>query len=123
MTGIATGPRAQRVKAVLEKELSPVSIELIDESDRHAHHVARPRGPREGAAETHFRLTVVSDAFEGVSRVARSRLVNRCLDAEFQDGLHALALTLQTPAEALARADERADAQAGVQAGAQAGGR
>ncbi|WP_173568911.1 BolA family protein [Acetobacter conturbans] len=102
MVGIATGPRAQRVKALLEEKLSPIHIEIIDESDRHAHHVARPRGPKEGASETHFRLTVVSDAFDGLSRVARSRLVHKYLDAEFGDGLHALALTLNTPAEVAA---------------------
>ena len=99
MAGIGTGPRAHRVKALLEEKLSPVRIEIIDESDRPSHHIARPRGPQEGASETHFRLTVVSDAFGGMSRVARSRLVHKYLDAEFADGLHALALTLNTPAE------------------------
>ncbi|TCS32455.1 BolA protein [Acetobacter aceti NBRC 14818] len=102
MAGIATGPRAQRVEALLQEKLHPVRMEIIDESDRHAHHIARPRGPQEGASETHFRLTVVSDAFSGLSRVARSRLVHKYLDPEFADGLHALALTLNTPAEAAA---------------------
>ncbi|NHO32998.1 BolA family protein [Acetobacter fallax] len=103
MAAEATGPRAQRVKALLEEKLSPVVLEIMDESDRHAGHIGRPRGPQEGVAETHFRLTVVSDAFDGISRVARSRMVHSLLDPEFADGLHALALSLRTPAEAAAR--------------------
>ncbi|MCH4090342.1 BolA family protein [Acetobacter sp.] len=102
MAGVATGPRAQRVMELLQEKLVPARIEIIDESDRHAHHIARPRGPQEGASETHFRLTVVSDAFAGLSRVARSRLVHKYLDSEFADGLHALALTLNTPSEVTA---------------------
>jgi BolA protein len=43
---------------------------------------------------------VVSPAFRGLSRVARSRAVHDALAAEFASGLHALALTLRTPEEA-----------------------
>ncbi len=46
---------------------------------------------------------MASSAFEGVSRVARSRAVYSALQSEFGEkdagGLHALALTLRTPAE------------------------
>lgn len=99
----AAGARAERVRAALQEKFSPVLIEILDESHRHAGHIDRPRGPQAGAAETHFRVTVISDAFEGVSRVERSRQVHGLLDAEFADGLHALALTLRTPAEAASR--------------------
>ncbi|GBR08360.1 BolA family protein [Acetobacter oeni] len=103
MASEATGPRAQRVRKLLEEKLSPVTLEIVDESDRHAGHVGRPRGPQEGIAETHFRLAIVSEAFDGVSRVARSRRVHALLEPEFADGLHALALSLRTPAETAAR--------------------
>jgi BolA protein len=43
---------------------------------------------------------LVSEAFRGMPRVARSRAVHAALAAEFGDGLHALALTLRTPEEA-----------------------
>jgi BolA protein len=42
---------------------------------------------------------VVSPAFAGLTRVARSRAVHDALAAEFADGLHALALRLRTPEE------------------------
>ena len=67
----------------------------MDESGLHeGHSGARPGG------ETHYRLRVVATAFEGLSRVARQRLVYDLLREEFDTGLHALALELKTPAEA-----------------------
>ena len=79
----------------LGAELVPSHLEVIDESHLHAGHAgARAEG------ETHFRLDVVSAAFEGKSRVERHRLVNSLLDEAFKRGLHALAVRARTPAEA-----------------------
>jgi BolA protein len=58
------------------------------------------------AGETHYRVILISEAFAGQPRVARSRKVHEVLDAEFKSGLHALSLALKTPQEA-------ADASAG----------
>lgn len=70
-------------------------MSLVDESGKHAGHAgARPGG------ETHYRLTLVSTAFDGLSRVARQRLVYGALREEFDTGLHALSLDLKTPSEA-----------------------
>jgi BolA protein len=44
---------------------------------------------------------MVSAAFAGVSRVARSRAVHEALAGEFSTGLHALALRLQSPEEVM----------------------
>ena len=44
-------------------------------------------------------MLVVSPAFQGQTRIARSRAVHALLDSEFRTGLHALALTLRTPEE------------------------
>ena len=83
------------MEKALREQLSPVDFELFDESSRHAGHAgARPGG------ETHYRLRLVSAAFGGLSRVARQRLVYEALAAEFDTGLHALSLDLQTPTEA-----------------------
>ncbi|WP_232630901.1 BolA family protein [Methylobacterium sp. Leaf118] len=78
----------------LSAELAPAALEVIDESHLHAGHAgARADG------ETHFRVNVVSSAFEGKSRVERHRLVNGLLDEAFRRGLHALALRARTPGE------------------------
>lgn len=92
---------AQRIHAILDAALSPSRLEVEDDSARHAGHAgARPGG------ETHFRVTAVSDAFTGLSRIARHRRVNELLAAELAGGVHALALHLQTPAEAAGRRAE-----------------
>ncbi len=79
----------------LTAAFSPQSLEVVDESHLHAGHGgARPGG------ETHFRVSVVSSAFDGQSRVTRQRAVYKALAAQMADQSHALALTTQTPAEA-----------------------
>jgi BolA family transcriptional regulator, general stress-responsive regulator len=83
------------IRTTLEERLRPTALSVVDESHQHAGHA----GWREGG-ETHFRLDVVSEAFEGKSRVERHRLVNGLLDEAFRRGLHALALRARTPAEA-----------------------
>jgi BolA protein len=86
--------RADRIRAVLAERLAPAEITVSDDSHQHAGHAgARPGG------ETHYTVTVVSAAFAGMNRVARSRLVHEALAAEFAGGLHALALRLKAPGE------------------------
>ena len=83
------------MERVLKTQFAPIVIEIADESSRHAGHAgARPEG------ETHYRLRMVSAAFEGLNRVARQRLVYHALGEEFDTGLHALSLDLKTPTEA-----------------------
>lgn len=50
-------------------------------------------------SETHFKVTVVSDAFHGKTLVGRHRLIYVLLDDEIRGGLHALSITSRTPAE------------------------
>lgn len=87
--------RASRIENLVKERFAPRSYELIDDSAKHAGHAgARPGG------ETHYRLRIVSEAFAGLSRVARQRLVHETLRDEFDTGLHALSLELKGPDEA-----------------------
>lgn len=74
--------------------LQPQFLEVINESYRHA-------VPEE--SESHFKVTIVSDAFDGKMLVARHRLVNTTLTQEIIRSIHALALHTLTPAEWRAR--------------------
>jgi BolA protein len=87
--------RADRIRRALEARFPPAEVAVRDDSARHAGHAGAAPG-----GETHYHVLVVSPAFEGLSRVARSRAVHEALAEEFASGLHALALTLRTPAEA-----------------------
>ena len=78
----------------LRARFAPTRLSIEDESSRHHGHA----GWREGG-ETHFRVEIVSMAFEGQGRVARQRLVYGALKDELDAGLHALALTTLTPSE------------------------
>lgn len=94
--------RATRMEAALRQAFAPAALEIIDDSAKHAGHAgARPGG------ETHYTVLMVSAHFAGMNRVARSRAVHEALAAEFADGLHALALTLRSPAEIMAMRETR----------------
>lgn len=86
---------AQRLEAKLTQALAPNSLLIEDESHRHAGHGGSHRD-----GETHFRVSIVSGAFEGKSRIDRQRLVYRLVAEELAERVHALSLVLRTPAEA-----------------------
>ena len=78
----------------LREAFFPESLEVQDESHLHEGHAGhRPGG------ETHFRVYIVSPAFEGKSRIERHRMINAALAAELADTVHALAIRAQTPGE------------------------
>jgi BolA protein len=78
----------------LREAFSPQSLDVTDESHLHEGHAGhRPGG------ETHFRVYIVSPAFEGKSRIERHRMVNSALDAELKGSVHALAIKAQAPGE------------------------
>jgi BolA protein len=88
--------RYERISAVLESQFAPLRLEIEDESAKHAGHAAQKAVT---GGQTHYRVVMISEAFAGMSRLARSRAVHAALDAEFKSGLHALSLSLNTPAE------------------------
>ena len=78
----------------LREAFSPESLEVSDESHLHEGHAGhRPGG------ETHFRVYIVSAAFERKSRIERHRMINSTLAAELAGGVHALAIKAQAPGE------------------------
>ena len=78
----------------LTAALHPESLSVIDESHLHEGHAGhRPGG------ETHFRVHIVSSAFEGKSRIERHRMINALLADDLAAGVHALALKTQAPDE------------------------
>lgn len=87
-----------RVEATIRSKLTeafePSRLEIVDESHLHEGHVgARPEG------QTHFRVEIVSAAFDGLSQVARQRQVYSALADELAGPVHALALKTMAPAE------------------------
>jgi len=81
----------ERILSKLQTAFDPVYLDVVDDSEAHRGH----GGYREGG-NTHFNVSIKASAFNGLSRVARQRLINKELAQEFEDGLHALALVVQT---------------------------
>ena len=87
-----TQPVSAQIRSAVERELQPTHLEIIDDSAAHAGHV----GARSGG---HYRLTVVSAAFEGCTQLQRHRLVYAAVAPLMHGAVHALNIIARTPAE------------------------
>ena len=92
-----TTNRAERIEQTLADALSPLHLDVLDESGNHS----VPDG-----AQSHFKVTVVTPHFQSQSRIARHRAINELLAAEFAGGMHALAIHAYTEDEWRARFGE-----------------
>ncbi len=91
-------PLERTIRAKLEAATGAEAIEVLNESRMH-------NVPPE--AETHFRIVVVSNRFEGANRLQRHRVIHRALADELAGPVHALAIDALTPAEWRARGESR----------------
>lgn len=88
------GAVTESLRAKLTAAFSPSSLQVDDDSARHAGHA----GARQGG-ESHFNVVIESAAFEGVSRVARQRMVYAALADELAGPVHALSVRALAPGE------------------------
>lgn len=79
---------AEQIETAIQKTFEVTAFQLQNESHLHS-------GP---ATESHFKLTLVSDDFEGVRKVKRHQLVYQAL-ADLMPQFHALALHTYSPTE------------------------
>jgi stress-induced morphogen len=84
----------QEIERQLQSSFTPVFLDVANES--HQHSVP-------ANSETHFRVVLVSAAFEGCTRVARHQQVYAALAPQLAGPVHALALHTYAPAEWLQR--------------------
>ena len=84
----------QTITEKLHEAFSPESLDVQDESHLHEGHAGHRAG-----GETHFRVYIVSQAFEGKSRIDRHRMINATLASELAGSVHALAIHAQAPGE------------------------
>ena len=86
--------RVERIRALLTEALAPQSLDVADDSHKHAGHA----GARDG--QGHFGVDIVSSAFAGKLPLARHRLVYAALGDMMQTDIHALSIRARTPDEA-----------------------
>ena len=82
------------IASVIENKLkdafSPIHLEVLNESFKHN----VPEG-----SESHFKVTIVSENFEGLRLIKRHRSVNSTLATELANSIHALAIHTFTQKE------------------------
>ena len=76
----------KKIEHTLSDNFMLSHLEVINESHMHS-------GPN---TETHFKVILVSDEFNGVQLVQRHRKINELLKYELENGVHALSLHLFT---------------------------
>ncbi len=90
--------RKTDIETRIRERLKPLHLEVVDET--HNHNVPEN-------AESHFKIIVASDDFDGRMLVARHRLINELFADELASGaIHALALHTMTPEEWCAKGGE-----------------
>lgn len=81
--------RAEKIEERLRAAFQPRHLEVVDESESHRGHA----GYQEGG-QSHFRVSIMADAFAGQSRIARHRAVHGALGRDLVAEIHALALNI-----------------------------
>jgi BolA protein len=81
------------IRQRLEQSLDPLELLIKDQSQLHVGH----EGARDGKG--HFDITIVSQAFAGVSRVKRHRMVYDALRDLLESDIHALRISAYAPSE------------------------
>ncbi len=84
--------RSERIEALLTETLSPLHLEVVDDSHAHAGHAGH------GGAG-HFRVRILSERFRGLPVLARHRLVYEALRPLIPAEVHALSIEADAPGE------------------------
>ncbi len=88
-----TESRQVQIRTELEKSFQPTELLIKDQSHLHAGH----EGAKDGKG--HFDVTIVSEAFAGVNRVQRHRMVYDALGKLLETDIHALRIKAFAPSE------------------------
>ena len=85
--------RINMIKERLNLSLNPVTVDIIDDSHKHAGHASAKGGG-------HFTVTVVAEGFDGKSLIQRHRMVYEAIGDGMKSEIHALSIKAKTPNEA-----------------------
>lgn len=88
------GPVQLEMERLLTAALAPTRLAVINDSAKHHGHAGD-----DGSGESHFTIEIEAEAFAGMSRLARQRMVNRVLGDIPGQRVHALAIKAKAPGE------------------------
>ena len=78
----------------LQEAFKPLELLVENESGNHQGHAGD-----DGSGESHWRVSIISAAFDGKSRVERQRMINEVLATELANNIHALAMSVKGTGE------------------------
>ena len=88
-----TTDREQQIRQRLDEAFQPTELLLKDQSQLHAGH----EGAKDGKG--HFDVTIVSNTFDGKSRLERHRMIYAALGTLLESDIHAVRIKAFTPSE------------------------
>lgn len=92
------GPIEQTIKQKLINEFKPTHLDIKNDSWKHASHHGLKGATN--TTESHFRIDIVSEKFQGKNQPTRHRLIYKLLDDEIKlKGVHALQMKTKTVEE------------------------
>jgi BolA protein len=83
--------KRQEIEDRLRKAFAPRALEVVDDTESHRGHAGFTEG-----VESHFNVMIRSDAFKGMSRIARHRAIHAALGPDLIGRIHALALDVDS---------------------------
>ena len=89
---MSLGPIGLQMEQKLQERFSPIELNLVDESFRHAGHSGA-----HADGESHFKVKIVAEAFAGLSLLQCHRLVNETLAEELKERVHAFSISAKAP--------------------------
>jgi len=84
----------KEIAELLTQQFDPDFLEVVDESNKHFGHAEN----QNSAGESHFKVTIISSRFTGLTQIERQRAVYITLSC-VMGRVHALALTTKAPGE------------------------
>lgn len=78
--------RIEKIQQVLQSNLNPSQLEVIDDSHLHAGHAGATSG------KGHFTVIISSDQFSGLTSLQRHKLIYSALGDLMQTDIHALTI-------------------------------
>ena len=82
--------RKERIETKLSV-LNPRFLEVVDQSTLHAGHA----GNINGDVESHFTIKIAAKELDYLSMIKQHRIINNILKDEFDNGLHALSISIK----------------------------
>lgn len=86
--------RDERISEILTNAFNPITLDVHNDSGRHAGHASSPQ-----TGQSHYAVTIVASCFEGKSLIERHRMVYGQLKDEISGGIHALSIKAYAPDE------------------------